>query len=132
VACAFLGLHDGRNVLIRLGAADFENSQGCDIVTISPDQLMGWIRGWFFEQPATYPGRGMDTSRNQSSVARDNLHILLVGPLFGKEWIGYYAWALQICLVSSQVFAQISARVSLPLLAQAGSFQRDGNSLCIK
>jgi O-antigen/teichoic acid export membrane protein len=56
-------------------------------------------------------------------VIRDNLHTLLVGPLFGKEWIGYYAWAFQICLVSSQVFAQISARVSLPLLAQAKSFQ---------
>ena len=59
-----------------------------------------------------------------SSVARDNLHTLLVGPLFGKEWVGYYAWALQICLVSSQIFAQISARVSLPLLAQAGNFEK--------
>lgn len=58
-----------------------------------------------------------------SSVVRDNLHTLLVGPLFGKEWVGYYAWALQVCLVSSQVFAQISARVSLPLLAQAGNFK---------
>jgi O-antigen/teichoic acid export membrane protein len=58
-----------------------------------------------------------------SSVIRDNLHTLLVGPFFGKEWIGYYAWALQICLVSSQAFAQISARVSLPLLAQAKSFE---------
>ena len=59
-----------------------------------------------------------------SSVVRDNLHTFLVGPLFGKEWIGYYAWALQICLVSSQLFAQISARVSLPLLAQAQEFDR--------
>jgi O-antigen/teichoic acid export membrane protein len=59
-----------------------------------------------------------------SCVARDNLHTLLIGPFFGKEWIGYYAWALQICLVSSQVFAQISARVSLPLLARAGSFEK--------
>jgi len=59
-----------------------------------------------------------------SAVVRDNLHTFLVGPLFGKEWIGYYAWALQICLVSSQLFAQISARVSLPLLAQAQDFGR--------
>jgi O-antigen/teichoic acid export membrane protein len=58
-----------------------------------------------------------------TAVARDNLHTLLIGPLFGKEWIGYYAWVLQVCLVSSQVFAQISARVSLPLLAQAGNFE---------
>jgi O-antigen/teichoic acid export membrane protein len=59
-----------------------------------------------------------------SAVIRDNLHTLLVGPLYGKEWIGYYAWSLQICLVSSQLFAQISARVSLPLLAQAQDFDR--------
>jgi O-antigen/teichoic acid export membrane protein len=59
-----------------------------------------------------------------SAVVRDNLHTILVGPLCGKDWIGYYAWALQICLVSSQLFAQISARVSLPLLAQAQDFDR--------
>jgi O-antigen/teichoic acid export membrane protein len=59
-----------------------------------------------------------------SSVLRDNLHVLLIGPLFGKLWIGYYAWALQVCLVSSQIFAQISARVSLPLLAQAKNFEK--------
>jgi O-antigen/teichoic acid export membrane protein len=58
-----------------------------------------------------------------SSVVRDNLHVLLLGPLFGKEWIGYYAWVLQVCSISSQVFVQISARVSLPLLAQATGFQ---------
>ncbi len=58
-----------------------------------------------------------------SAVVRDNLHTLLVGPFFGKEWIGYYAWALQICLVSSQVFVQIAARVSLPVLAQANCFE---------
>ena len=58
-----------------------------------------------------------------SAVVRDNLHTLLVGPLFGKEWIGYYAWVLQVCLISSQIFSQISARVSLPLFAQADSFE---------
>ena len=58
-----------------------------------------------------------------SAVVRDNLHTLLVGPLFGKAWIGYYAWALQVCLVSSQIFAQISARVSLPMMAQADTFE---------
>ncbi len=58
-----------------------------------------------------------------SSVIRDNLHVLLVGPFFGKEWIGYYAWSFQISLIGSQIFAQIAARVSLPLLAQTSSFQ---------
>lgn len=59
-----------------------------------------------------------------SSVVRDNLHTLLVGPLCGKEWIGYYAWALQVCLVCSQLFAQISARVSLPLMAREEGFEQ--------
>jgi O-antigen/teichoic acid export membrane protein len=58
-----------------------------------------------------------------SNVARDNLHVLLVGPFFGKEWIGIYTWALQVCQISSQAFVQISARVALPVFAQSGSFQ---------
>jgi O-antigen/teichoic acid export membrane protein len=58
-----------------------------------------------------------------SNVARDNLHVLLVGPFFGMAWIGNYTWALQVCQISSQAFAQISARVALPLFAQGGSFE---------
>ena len=58
-----------------------------------------------------------------SSVLRDNLHTVLVGPLFGKEWIGYYAWVIQLCLISSQVFAGISARIALPILAQCENFR---------
>lgn len=58
-----------------------------------------------------------------SNVVRDNLHVLLVGPFFGKAWIGNYTWALQICQISSQAFAQIAARVALPVFAQEGSFR---------
>ena len=58
------------------------------------------------------------------SQIRDNLHILLVGPLFGKEWVGYYAWGFQLCLMASQVFVQISSRVSLPMFAQAENFEK--------
>ncbi len=58
-----------------------------------------------------------------SNVARDNLHVLLVGPFFGMTWIGNYTWALQVCQISSQVFAQISARVALPMFARGGSFE---------
>jgi len=65
-----------------------------------------------------------------SNVARDNLHVLLVGPFFGMAWIGNYTWALQVCQISSQVFAQISARVALPLFAQGGSFE-DRWSKCL-
>lgn len=55
---------------------------------------------------------------------RDNLHVLLVGPMFGKEWVGYYAWGFQLCLIASQAFVQISARVSLPMFAQAENFEQ--------
>ena len=54
-------------------------------------------------------------------MVRDNLHVLLVGPLFGTVWVGYYAWGLQLSVMASQVFVQMSARVSLPLFASARS-----------
>lgn len=57
------------------------------------------------------------------SLLRDNLHILLVGTIFGKDWVGYYAWGLQICLIASQIFVQISARISIPMFAQASGFE---------
>jgi O-antigen/teichoic acid export membrane protein len=57
-----------------------------------------------------------------SSTVRDNLHILLVGPLYGAAWVGYYAWGQQLCMLTSQVFVQISARVSLPLAARSSAF----------
>lgn len=47
---------------------------------------------------------------------RDNIHLLLVGPWFGKEWAGLYAWALQLCAVASQIFVQTATRVALPEL----------------
>jgi O-antigen/teichoic acid export membrane protein len=57
------------------------------------------------------------------ALCRDNLHILLVGVMFGKDWVGYYAWGLQICLITSQLFVQISARISVPVFAQADNFE---------
>lgn len=53
------------------------------------------------------------------STLRDNMHVFLVGPLFGREWVGFYAWALQLCSVASQVFVQTAARVGLPSLVKA-------------
>ena len=58
-----------------------------------------------------------------ASLIRDNLHAILVGVMFGKAWVGYYAWALQLSAISSQVFVQIAARVSIPLFARAESFE---------
>lgn len=53
------------------------------------------------------------------SLVRDNMPVIVVGTLFGKTWLGYYTWALQLCSISSQIFAQIAVRVSLPLMAKA-------------
>jgi O-antigen/teichoic acid export membrane protein len=50
------------------------------------------------------------------SLLRDSIHLLLVGPWFGKEWAGLYAWAMQMCAVASQVFVQTGTRVALPAL----------------
>jgi O-antigen/teichoic acid export membrane protein len=57
-----------------------------------------------------------------ASLIRDNLHVIVVGPLFGALWVGYYAWALQLCMLASQVFVQISARVSLSVTARSTQF----------
>jgi O-antigen/teichoic acid export membrane protein len=57
------------------------------------------------------------------ALVRDNLHVLLVVPFFGKAWAGYYTWGYQLGFVLSQAFVQVCSRISLPLLAQASSFE---------
>ena len=51
-----------------------------------------------------------------ASMLRDNLHLLVVGPMFGRELAGLYAWVMQLCGITSQVFVQTASRVSLPWL----------------
>jgi len=58
-----------------------------------------------------------------ASQVRDSLHVLIVGPLFGQAWVGYYGWCLQLALITSQTFVQISARVSVPVFAQSEGFE---------
>jgi O-antigen/teichoic acid export membrane protein len=57
-----------------------------------------------------------------ASQVRDSLHVLVVGPLFGQAWVGYYGWCLQLGQIASQAFVQISARVSVPVFAQSVGF----------
>jgi PST family polysaccharide transporter len=57
------------------------------------------------------------------SQVRDSLHVLIVGPLFGQVWVGYYGWCMQLAVVTSQAFVQISARVSVPMFAQSTGFE---------
>jgi O-antigen/teichoic acid export membrane protein len=57
-------------------------------------------------------------------LIRDNLHVLVVGPVFGALWVGYYAWGFQLCAIASQAFVQISARVSLSVTAREMNFSK--------
>jgi O-antigen/teichoic acid export membrane protein len=65
-----------------------------------------------------------------ASLLRDNLHTILVGLMFGKTWVGFYSWALQLSAISSQVFVAIATRVSIPLFARADTFENRWKS-CI-
>ncbi len=84
----------------------------CHVPSVSQiKRVLHFLReGWWFQ------------SGTASALVRDNLHVILVGPWFGKEWVGFYAWGLQLCMIASQVFVQISARVSLPFFARAKDF----------
>lgn len=64
------------------------------------------------------------------SLLRDNLHVLIIGPIYGKAWVGYYSWGLQLCMLLSQAFVQVSARISLPRMAQANE-QSQRWEICI-
>jgi O-antigen/teichoic acid export membrane protein len=72
--------------------------------------------------PVVRKGLGIQAG-GAGALVRDNLHVLLVVPFFGKAWAGYYTWGYQLGLVLSQAFVQVSSRISLPLLAQATSFE---------
>ncbi len=62
-----------------------------------------------------------------SAFIRDNLHILIVGPLFGKEWVGYYAWGMQLAVLSSQIFVQVFSRLSVSISSQLSTFEERWN-----
>jgi O-antigen/teichoic acid export membrane protein len=50
------------------------------------------------------------------SMARDTLHLWLLGPWFGAHWAGAYAFAMMACMVASQALVSLAARVALPAL----------------
>ena len=74
------------------------------------------VMGWLLKEGLAFQLGG------SASLIRDNAHVIIVGPLFGAAWVGYYAWGLQLCTIASQAFVQISARVSLPVTAKASGF----------
>lgn len=69
-----------------------------------------------------------------SNGVRDNLPILLVAPVYGVRWAGFYIWALQICSVTSQFAVATASRISLPVISSlaAGSARYDISGQQIK
>jgi O-antigen/teichoic acid export membrane protein len=58
-----------------------------------------------------------------ASLVRDNLHTIFVGVLFGKAWVGFYSWAIQLSFLASQLVVGIIARVSIPFFAKEEQFE---------
>lgn len=50
------------------------------------------------------------------AMVRDQLHLWLVGPLFGAAWAGAYAFGLMACALASQVAVATVSRVAVPAL----------------
>jgi O-antigen/teichoic acid export membrane protein len=49
-------------------------------------------------------------------LLRDQIHLWLVGPLFGAAWAGAYAFGLMACALASQVVVATVSRVAVPAL----------------
>ncbi len=58
------------------------------------------------------------------SMLRDQVHLWLVGPLYGVAWAGAYAFALMACALASQVAVATVARVAVPALRPLGPRRR--------
>jgi hypothetical protein len=71
-------------------------------------------------------GPGLDAAPWRDSLAmqsiaalgmlRDQVHLWLVGPLFGAAWAGAYAFGLMACALASQVAVATVSRVAVPAL----------------
>ncbi len=60
---------------------------------------------------------------NSSSLIRDNLHILIIGPLYGQSWVGYYAFGLVLCSMSSQIIIQVSSRLTASMTRNMDNYE---------
>lgn len=49
-------------------------------------------------------------------LLRDQIHLWLVGPLYGAAWAGAYAFGLMACALASQVVVATVSRVAVPAL----------------
>ncbi len=53
-----------------------------------------------------------------TSLFRDYIPVLLAGPLFGPQSVGYLNWAKNMTFYSSQVFTQAVSRVTFPSISR--------------
>ncbi len=99
------------------------------VLVLAAAEALPWLRAgagadWRGMRGLFLEGLGLQLAVSLSML-RDSLHLVLVGPWFGKEWLGLYAWALQLTGAASQVFALTASRLSLPALRlTAGSATR--------
>jgi O-antigen/teichoic acid export membrane protein len=53
-----------------------------------------------------------------TSLARDHIGVLLGGPLFGAQSVGYLNWAKNTTYYTSQIFTQVVSRVAFPSISR--------------
>lgn len=61
-----------------------------------------------------------------TSLLRDHIAVLLGGPLFGTQSVGYLNWSKNMTLYTSQIFTQVVSRVAFPSVARV---QRDARAV---
>jgi hypothetical protein len=57
-------------------------------------------------------------------MLRDQVHLWLIGPLYGAAWAGAYAFGLMACALASQVVVATVSRVAVPALRTLGPRRR--------
>ena len=60
-----------------------------------------------------------------TSLFRDHIAVILGGPLFGAQSVGYLNWAKNTTYYTSQIFAQVVSRVAFPSISRV---QNDGQA----
>ena len=53
-----------------------------------------------------------------TSLFRDHIGVILAGPLFGPQAVGYLNWAKNMTFYTSQVFTQVVSRVTFPSISR--------------
>ena len=60
-----------------------------------------------------------------TSLFRDHIGVLLVGPLFGPQSVGYLNWAKNTTFYTSQIFTQVVSRVTFPSISRIREHPRE-------